>query len=286
MPIAVIAGLWRYPVKSMLGEPIAVTAVGARGLPGDRVYALLDRATGKIASAKHPRLWSRLLACRATIDEQPTGDLSTPPVRISLPNGRLVVTGREDVDGTLCALLERDVTLSTPPSTQAEIERYWPDVDGMALRDTITSGAIGLGAPPGTFFDYAPLHLLTTASLDRLRRLRATGYVDARRFRPNLLLAPLGDAEGFVENAWVGQTLLIGDTVRLRVTDPTPRCVIPTLPHGELPRDLDMLRAVAAHNRPPIPALGGAMQPSLGVYATVERGGTIRRGDPIRLERA
>ncbi|HWE60174.1 MAG TPA: MOSC domain-containing protein [Chloroflexota bacterium] len=282
MPIAFIAGIRRYPVKSMLGEEIDASPVTERGLFGDRAYALLDRATGKIASAKHPRLWGQLLTCRAAIEGWTGDSTAIPTIRISLPNGSTVVTGRDDVDAALRGLLGRDVALLRVAPAAAEIERYWPDIEGMSLRDTFTSGTIGQGAPPGTFFDYAPLHLLTTASLDRLP---ATGLFDARRFRPNLIVAPIGAAEGFIENAWVGQTLLIGPTVRVRVTDPTPRCVVPTLSHGELPRDVGVLRAVATHNRPPIPALGGAVQPSLGVYATVERGGSIRRGDLVRLAR-
>jgi uncharacterized protein YcbX len=101
--------------------------------------------------------------------------------------------------------------------------------------------------------------------------------------RPNLLVAPAADANGFVENAWVGRTLLVGEEVRLRVTDPSPRCVVTTLPQADLPRDLGILKAVVAENRAPIPALGGHELPSLGVYVVVERGGTVRRGDPIRL---
>jgi MOSC domain-containing protein len=86
-----------------------------------------------------------------------------------------------------------------------------------------------------------------------------------------------------VENAWVGHILAIGDEVRLRVTDPCPRCVMTTLPQGDLPRDLGILRAAADHNRVHIPFANQEM-PSVGVYAVVERGGRIRRGDQLRLE--
>jgi uncharacterized protein len=70
--------------------------------------------------------------------------------------------------------------------------------------------------------------------------------------------------------------------VRLRITDPTPRCVITTLAQADLPQDSGIRRAVAAHNRPSIPALGGARQPCLGVYAVVEHGGRVRLQDQIR----
>lgn len=183
----------------------------------------------------------------------------------------------------MSTLLGREVSLLTTAPPAAEMERYWPDIDGLLARDKVTAGAIALGAPAGSFFDHAPIHLLTTASLDRLRASYPSGRFAARRFRPNLLVAPAADANGFVENAWVGRTLLVGEEVRLRVTDPSPRCVVTTLPQADLPRDLGILKAVVAENRAPIPALGGHELPSLGVYVVVERGGTVRRGDPIRL---
>jgi uncharacterized protein YcbX len=145
----------------------------------------------------------------------------------------------------------------------------------------VTSGRIGQGAPEGTFFDYAPLHLMTTTTLARLQALYPRGQVDLRRFRPNLVIETPEDMRGFVENDWVGRTLAIGAEVRLRVTDPSPRCVVPTLSQGELAEDIDILRAVAEHNRPAVPALDGARLPSLGVYATIERGGVIRTGDTV-----
>ena len=92
-----------------------------------------------------------------------------------------------------------------------------------------------------------------------------------RRFRPNIVVAATGRA-GFVENDWVDRTLAIGETVRLRVTRPCPRCVMTTLPQGDLPKDPGILRAAAQHN-----------EANVGVYASVEQHGAIKRGDPVRL---
>lgn len=277
-----IGTIWRYPVKSMRGEAIGTAAITERGLPGDRAYALIDRTTGKVASAKLPRLWARLLACQASITALTDGP-TAPLIQITLPDGQMIITGRDDMDNALSATLGREVTLSGIAPTNAEIERYWPDIEGLALREAVTSGQIGRGAPAGTFFDFAPLHLLTTATLAQLNALYPAGRFDARRFRPNLVITLTDDAAGFAENAWVGRTLLIGDEVRLRITDPSPRCVVTTLPQGDLPQDLGILRTIAAHNRPAIPTLGGATVPSAGVYGVVERGGLIRRGDGIRF---
>jgi MOSC domain-containing protein YiiM len=77
----------------------------------------------------------------------------------------------------------------------------------------------------------------------------------------------------FIENLWVGKKLMIGEDILLSVTGPCTRCVMITLPQGDLPKDLGILRTVAQYNRV-----------TAGVYASVHRGGTIRRGDEVRLE--
>lgn len=271
-----MARVWRYPVKSMRGETLEAATLSERGIAGDRVYAVRDQVTEKIASAKHPRVWGHLLQCVAQTD--PTAGV----VRVTLPDGQRVTAGQPDAEAALRALTGRTVALVTEPRTPPVIERYWPDVDGLTLHDTVTTDTIGLGAPAGTFFDFAPLHLLTTATLAHLARLYPAGQVDARRFRPNLVIETPAEVSGFVENAWVGCTLLVGEA-RLRITTQVPRCVVPTLPQGPLAGDLGILRAVADHNRPPVAALEGARVPCLGVYALVERGGVVCRGDAVRL---
>lgn len=280
-PGGTVAELWRYPVKSMRGERLTIARMSERGIAGDRTYALRDPHTGKVASAKHPRLWGRLLDCEARIN------LPSGAVRITLPDGQQVTAGEDNAVAALGALLGRAVHLTPIAPEAPKIERYWPDVDGLALRDTVTSGAIGQGAPEGTFFDYAPLHILTTASLAALAAVYPPGQIDFRRFRPNLVIATPPQVEGFAENAWVGGTLLLGE-VRLRVTNPVPRCVVPTLAQDDLgadnlEADIGILRAIAAANRPAVPALGGARVPCLGVYATVERGGAVRVGDAVQV---
>jgi uncharacterized protein YcbX len=281
MTLGTVAAVWRYPVKSMRGEELDAGMVGERGLTGDRAWAVIDEESGAVASAKRPRRWARLLASRAAAVTAESGGGIT--CRITLPDGRTVVAGAREADATLSEAIGRPVRLASTPPQGASIERWTPDIAGLAGRGLVTTGPLGLGAPPGTFFDYAPVHLLTTATVDHLRAIAPGGDFDARRFRPNLIIAPGSGASGFVEDAWVGRTLLVGEIVRLRVTDPAPRCVIPTLPRAPLPRDGTILRAIAEHHRPPIPLLGGRELPSAGVYAVVERGGTIHRGDPVRF---
>ena len=116
------------------------------------------------------------------------------------------------------------------------------------------------------------VHLFTTSTIDRLRQLYPQGRFEARRFRPNIVVATGGEDAGFVENDWIGRTVMIGDTVRLIITEPCPRCVMITLPQGDLPKDSGILRTAAQNN--------GV---NVGVYASVLRGGTIRRGDAVVL---
>ena len=117
------------------------------------------------------------------------------------------------------------------------------------------------------------MHVLTTATLDRLRILYPEGRFEVRRFRPNVVVELADDGSDFVENGWVGHTLALGDTVRMRITGPCPRCVMTTLPQADLPKDPGILRTAAQHN-----------QVNVGVYASVVQGGMVRRGDVIRLE--
>jgi uncharacterized protein YcbX len=62
---ASVVSLWRYPVKSMLGEELNASAITSQGLLGDRAYALVDSSNGKVASAKNPRKWPYLFDFRA-----------------------------------------------------------------------------------------------------------------------------------------------------------------------------------------------------------------------------
>ena len=119
------------------------------------------------------------------------------------------------------------------------------------------------------------MHLLTTATLDRLRGLYPQGRFEVRRFRPNIVVETANVERDFLENGWIGQVLAIGDSVRLSVTGPCPRCVMTTLPQGDLPKDTGILRTAAQHNRA-----------NIGIYASVLEAGTVRRGDSVRLESA
>ena len=115
--------------------------------------------------------------------------------------------------------------------------------------------------------------MLTTATLDRLRELYPQGRFEVRRFRPNVIVETPDHASDFVEDGWIGRTVRIGHEVQLAITGPCHRCVMITLSQGDLPKDSGILRTAAQHNKV-----------NVGVYASVLRGGHLRRGDAIRLE--
>ncbi len=264
-----VVSLWRYPVKSMMGEELNAVEVTDRGLLGDRAYALRDPSNGKVVSAKNPRKWAKLFDFRADFAESPRAREKIPPVRITLPDGSLVTSEQRDLNKLLTDALGREVTLAATAPETPSLEEYWPDMEGLDHRETVTDEAM----PAGTFFDLAVIHVLTTATIDRLRELYPQGRFEVRRFRPNIVVQPASAEKDFLEDAWVAHTLVIGDEVRLNVTGSCPRCVMTTLAQGDLPRDRGILRTAAQHN-----------QVNVGVYAAVIRGGTIRRGDPVRLE--
>jgi uncharacterized protein len=289
--VGTIQELWRFPVKSMLGEQVDAVDLGEGGIVGDRAYAIRDPETGKIASAKHPKRWPNMLGCRAAFVEPPRPGEELPPVRIELPDGESVVSDAADVDAVLSRFFGRDVELASAAQNGFTIDQYHPDeenYDPEGHRDEVTE--VGLGAaffnerglrsavPESSFFDLFPLSVLTTSTLDQLGELEPQSRFDARRFRMNVIVD--SPARGFVENEWPGRTLAIGDDVQLGVALPDPRCVMPSLAQEDLPKDSRILKALARHNRIDV---AGALYPCAGVYAVAKGTGTIRKGDGVSL---
>ena len=231
-----VVALWRYPVKSMLGEELEEAEVSGRGFFGDRIYAVADAESGQIRNAKRAG-WEGLFGFKAVLARGRAGG-GVPPVGIVLPDGGVLMSDREDRDRVLSEIFGREVRL-------------------------VSDGA-------GGFFDLGAVHLLTTASLERLRELYPEGDFDARRFRPNVVV-DTGE-RGFVEEGWLGRTLRLGEEVVMEVTDPVDRCAMTTLPQGELPKDSGILSTAYRHN-----------DNNVGVYARVLRGGCVRRGDRVTL---
>jgi uncharacterized protein YcbX len=290
-PVGTIRALWRFPVKSMRGEELDAADLGEGGIVGDRAYAIRDRETGKVASAKNPKLWPNLLGCSAEFVEPPRPGEELPPARIELADGGSVLSDAADADAVLSRFFGRDVQLARAAQNGYTIDQYHPDeenYDPEGHRDEVVEAQLGAAffnerglpsaVPEGSFFDLFPLTVLTTSTLEQLGEFEPESRFDVRRFRMNVIVDT--GPPGFVENGWVGRTLAIGDDVKVAVSLPDPRCVMPSLPQEDLPKDGRVLKALAQHNRIDV---AGSLYPCAGVYAVAESTGTIRRGDPISL---
>jgi uncharacterized protein YcbX len=265
-----VVSIWRYPVKSMLGEELNSCYVTERGLMGDRVYAVIDEQTGKVVSAKNPNKWGKHFDFRSTFIDQPQSVDNIPPVRITFPDGSQIFSNQnEEMNHILSKVLGREVKLIRNSLDKPIYEEYWPNIEGLAQREKTTDEAM----PPQSFFDIAVVHILTTSTINRLRELYPKGRFEIRRFRPNIVVESLSAQTDFVENLWVGKNITIGEEIMLKVIQPCTRCVMITLPQSDLPKDLGILQTVAKYN-----------QVNVGVYASVHRGGTIRRGDSVQIK--
>lgn len=268
--IGTVASLHRYPVKSMIGEELNATKVGMKGFQGDRVFALADVETGKIASAKNPSKWPTLFRFRAAFTAPLNGD-HLPAARITLPDGNSVSTDDSTIATKLSSSLGKPVRLLKTATGAGTLEEYWPDIDGLARRDVVTDEAM----PADTFFDLGLVHLLTTATIDSYRALYPEGRFEPRRFRPNLVVQTEPGAAGFPENDWDEKVLSIGSEVKIKITGPCGRCVMTTLAQGDLPKDTGILKTAARFN-----------QARIGAYAAVLQGGMICVGDSVQIETA
>jgi len=229
--LGTVAVLRRYPVKSMLGEDVDVSDVTFTGLAGDRQLAVVSRATGKIASAKFPRLWRDLLTLSASAAGDPAADGA---VRITLPEGKTIWSSDAGLDAVLSGLLDQPVTLTATVAPGAALDRAVPEAvlrDGVDAQVPAELMEIGGGGPPGSFVDFAPLHLLTTSTLDRIAQLSPHGQADLERYRPNVVIRTVG--AGFTENDWFERILRVGDDLVLRVIARTPGA--PCLPWPTAP---------------------------------------------------
>jgi uncharacterized protein YcbX len=279
-----VTQIWRYPVKSMGGELLERAPLGARGLVGDRGWAVRDETRGGIRGAKKI---PALMGCRSRYTSEPSPQ-EEPAPEITLPDGSTLFADAADANLRLSEALGTKVTLwpRLPASDLAHYRRGAPDhADAMTELRSIFGREEGeplpdlsvfplelfqYECPPGTYFDAFPLLLLSDASLRRLQALAPASRVDVRRFRPNLLIES-PEADGFPEISWAGRRLRIGSAV-LKVSVPCPRCVMITHGFADLPRDPGLMRTVVRE-----------ANQAMGVYATVETPGEATLGDEVEL---
>ena len=250
-----VLSLWRYPVKSMQGLEVDAVDVGSASIDGDRRWAVVDVASGRVLSAKRTQ---ELLLAAAT-DEC-----------IVLPDGSEVPLGA-NADVALSAWLGRSVMLHTAEgSDDLSYEMTFdPPNDDADFYD--------IPIPAGTFLDLSPVHLITTATLDGCARMRPDLNWDVRRFRPNLVVAVDGDP--FCEDRWTGRRLRIGSVV-LQIVQPTVRCAMPLRrqpgigpTRSGLDRQPELFQAISTLNQ--------AAPNHLGVYADVVTPGIMQIDDEV-----
>lgn len=276
MDVGSVSKIWRYPVKSMLGEEVESAEVVWSGFYGNRYYALVDAETSRLVSAKNPAKWARIFECRSKLLNARKAGRGTPSVELILPGGRRFLISDGHYNGAEQALSElfgRPVrfTAARPGQPSGPIEEYHADIDEDRDRGTTTEFVRSREAQPGTFTDMAAVHLVTTATLEALSELHPSGDFHPLRFRPDILV-DTGAAKGFVETGWVGKTLALGDEVTMKVFKECGRCVMTTLWQGDLASDTEILGTAMRFNRGKV-----------GVYASVVTGGKVRRSDRVAV---
>lgn len=281
--VGTVSDLRRYPVKSMLGEQLQRARLTEKGIDGDRTYALVDDETAKVISVKRPRRWGRIFELTASTADD--------GVRVSFPDGTTFAIDDPRLTAGLREFFGRSVSVATTPPPNFGYDEVWaadlkegaPPYPGAASEviegEQFIDGG-GFMRAQGNFFDFGAVHVITTASTKQLGAYAPESRFDPHRFRPNIVV-DTPDC-GFIENAWQGWSLAIGD-VRLTVGIPVPRCVMTTLAQGDLPTDRNVLRTIAKHNGVDFMSVG-TPYPCVGVYADVTTPGEIALGDEVLLD--
>ena len=271
--------IWRYPVKSMIGELVPSIQVAAHGFVGDRRWAVRDELRGGIRGAKKFGGLMRLQAETASSGE----------TLIAFPDGTTLSADDPAVDARLCAELDHSVSLQAlPPATdldhfrrgQPESEDLLTELRAIFGRDedeplpdlsVFPPEIIEFESPPGTHHDAFPLMLMSTSALESVSLALPDSVIDVRRFRPSLVINT-GEQTGHPEFDWIGRRLRIGE-VELAIGAACPRCVMVTRTvSDEIPADRAILRHIVRD-----------LDQNVGVYATVMSPGAIKEGDPVTL---
>lgn len=285
MIVGRISELWRHPVKSMMGERIDATPLGANGIPGDRAWAVRDEVRGGIRGAKKI---AELMRCRSRYLEEPTAE-RVPAPEITLPDSATLRASDRDAAERLSAALGHEVTLWPLLSadridhyrrgapTHADMEQELRAIFGRTPDEPLPDFSVfppeifEFESPPGTYFDAFPLLLLTSASLRRLQKLAPESRVDVRRFRPNLFVTTPDGVDDFAELGWVGKRLRIGEA-EISVPAACPRCVMISHAFDDLPKDPGLIRTIVRE-----------ANQNFGAYGIVDRAGRVSVGDTVAL---
>ena len=283
MDLGKVDSIFRYPVKSMMGEKIEETCVTSNGGLGDRVWAVRDEVRGGIRGAKKiPQLMHLSAACIV----EPT-EYGSDPAAVTLADGEVIRTDDQNINARLSQALDHKVTI-WPVMPKEQLDHYRrgaPDSNDLEteLRQVFGRTAdeplpdlsifppeiLEYESPPGTYFDAFPLLILSKKSLVAMNQRQPASIFDQKRFRPNLLVEDFNSVGDFPEEAWEGFRLKVGSAV-LKAEVVCPRCVVTTHGFEKLPKDPSIMRGLVKENNG-----------NLGLYASVEEPGKISEGDKI-----
>ncbi|GLS36153.1 molybdenum cofactor sulfurase [Mesorhizobium tianshanense] len=239
-----VAELWRYPASSLAGERLEVISVGVESIDGDRLFGLVDASDGEIARPDREAKWHKvpLIRTRLTSDRE---------LEIAIPGGEWLTAPGVESDRTVSAFLGFEASIR-PFRREDAAPNY-------------------AGSLTAERYRKAPVHLLTTASLARLKALHPDGAADPRRFRPNIVVDMAAVEGSFPETGWIGRKLTIGDLV-LTISEPCRRCGFTIIAQDGFDHDPAILRNLVRHNAH-----------NLGVYCTVDRPARVEIGETMRL---
>ena len=277
MSTASVATIYRYPVKSMMGETLSEADIGEAGIPGDRSWAVRDEKRGGIRGGKKiPQLMT--LAAQS----------GTAAPLITAADGDSASASSERINDWLSGKLNHPVTLwpLLPADQLDHYRRGAPDTEDFEQELRAVFGRLPdeplpdlagfeelleFESPPGTYFDAFPISIISQQSLNTMDQLEGESRFDVRRFRPNLLVDVPGSDHPFPEQAWVGKTLAIG-SVTLKIDTTCPRCAMTTHGFDDLPQDPQIMRKLVANS-----------EGNLGIYASVVKVGKVATGDSVSV---
>ncbi|PSJ57288.1 MOSC domain-containing protein [Kumtagia ephedrae] len=236
-----VSGLWRYPASSLGGEPMSSLSVDTDGVVGDRLFGVVDAESGEIARPDGASRWHPVPRIKARLSAE----------------GRLEVA----VPGS-----------DWLPAPGEPCDRAVSDFLGFAASVRPFHRHAGYSGPlTEARYSKSPIHLITTASLARLKALHPAGDPDQRRFRPNIVV-DMPEVDGsFPETEWIGRRLALGD-LHLTVAEPCRRCGFTIIAQDGFDNDPNILRNLVRHNGH-----------NLGIYCTVDQPARIETGAPMRF---
>lgn len=239
-PVGRVLELWRYPVSSIGGERLTSIELNNVGVLGDRHFALIDAETGITAAPETYKRWRKALFLTAAY-----GDANVPA--ITFPAGDAIFVTDRTMNEKLSDFFGFSVGIGAL------------EVDGFRHLPTAQHR-----------HPHSAVHLLTTASMERLETLCPGTTISSRRFRPTAVIAT--DSEtSFLEDTWVGRALEIGDA-RITVEERAKRCGMTFLAQPEHEEEPNILRNIVRAN-----------QRNLGINCSVSRTGKFRVGDLVTI---